>query len=1105
MRSCHRVGNRYAMGNRDMLFKAGLLDRVSCAAHISFVVGILAALQPSSAFAASSVTLAWDRSTSTNIAGYKIYYGTTSRAYTNTVDTGSSTNVTVSGLVNSTTYYFAATAYDTSNLESDFSNEVSYTNVVLAPPAIALTSPANGAAFTAPASISLAASVTANGHSITRVRFYNGTTLLGEDTTAPYAFTWSSVAAGSYSLTGQAVYDSGSTVASSAANVTVTNQLSPAIALTSPANNAAFAAPASIGLAASVTANGHSITRVQFYNGTTLLGEDTTAPYAFTWSGVTAGSYSLAARAVYDAGSTVASTIANVTVTNQLSPAIALTSPANNAAFAAPASISLAASVTANGHSITRVQFYNGTTLLGEDTTAPYAFTWSGVAVGSYSLTARLVYDGASTLASTAANVTVTNQLPPAIALTSPANNTIFAAPATISLAASVTANGHSITKVQFYNGATLLGEDTNAPYAFTWSGVAVGTYSLSAQAVYDAGSTVASTAANVTVSNLPPPTIALTSPANNSTYTAPATISFAAGVTANGHSLTKVEFYSGITLLGEDTSAPYTLAWNNVPAGTYSLAARLVYDAGAIVATPVVNVLVAALRDSPPTISAIADQTTIQDMATSPISFTVWDMETPAPNLTLSAASANPALVPTNNIVFGGSDSNRTVTLTPLASATGTVAITIFVSDGSLTTNTTFRLAVQTPTSALTLLKEGNGTISPDLSAQDLTPGRIYTVTAIPAEGEQFTGWTGGISSPSPRLTFMLTSNLVLKAKFTHGKSALAAAGAGKAGTTYNGLFYEDDGVRLASAGSFTLRVTPNGKYSGRVQLGAKRYSFSGWLNSQLTGATNTISRRDGPALTLGFQIGGDQADQISGHLTDGTWASTLSGDRAELSTSYAGNYTLVIPGFDSSPSLPAGDSFGSLKVDTKGRVKFVGTLADGTKASQSASLSKGGYWPLYIPLYSGSGSLMSWLAFASNTNSDLSGTLTWIKQAGAKSKYYLGGFTCQGDAFGSTYRPADPILNLPTANLMFCGGALASDITNSITIGSGNKVVTPDKKQLKLSFSKATGTFKGTFLDPAGGKPLPFSGTVFQKLNAAYGVLFGAGDQTSEVSLGQ
>ena len=115
------------------------------------------------------------------------------------------------------------------------------------------------------------------------------------------------------------MYDAGSTVASSAANVTVTNP-APTIALTSPANGASYTAPATINLAASVTANGHTITKVQFYNGATLLGEDTSAPYSFTWSNVSAGSYSLTARAVYDAGSTVASSPVNITVTGLPAP-----------------------------------------------------------------------------------------------------------------------------------------------------------------------------------------------------------------------------------------------------------------------------------------------------------------------------------------------------------------------------------------------------------------------------------------------------------------------------------------------------------------------------------------------------------------------------------------------------------------------------------------------------------------------------------------------------------------------------------------------------------------------------------------------------------------
>jgi subtilisin-like proprotein convertase family protein len=90
----------------------------------------------------------------------------------------------------------------------------------------------------------------------------------------------------------------------------------PSIVLTSPVNGASFAAPATVNLAANVTANGHTITTVEFFNGTTKLGADTTAPYAFAWTGVGAGSYALTARATYDAGLSVSSVAGNITVTS---------------------------------------------------------------------------------------------------------------------------------------------------------------------------------------------------------------------------------------------------------------------------------------------------------------------------------------------------------------------------------------------------------------------------------------------------------------------------------------------------------------------------------------------------------------------------------------------------------------------------------------------------------------------------------------------------------------------------------------------------------------------------------------------------------------------
>lgn len=78
---------------------------------------------------APNVTLAWDQSSDTTVEGYKIYWGNSTRIYTNNVmvTNRTTTIVIVSNLVSGIPYFFAATCYATNGLESDYSNEVGYT------------------------------------------------------------------------------------------------------------------------------------------------------------------------------------------------------------------------------------------------------------------------------------------------------------------------------------------------------------------------------------------------------------------------------------------------------------------------------------------------------------------------------------------------------------------------------------------------------------------------------------------------------------------------------------------------------------------------------------------------------------------------------------------------------------------------------------------------------------------------------------------------------------------------------------------------------------------------------------------------------------------
>jgi endoglucanase len=89
----------------------------------------------------------------------------------------------------------------------------------------------------------------------------------------------------------------------------------PTVSLTSPAAGATFTAPATINFAATASDPDGTVARVEFLSGSTVVGTDTTSPYAFTWTGVAAGAYSLSARATDDRGASTTTTPISVTVT----------------------------------------------------------------------------------------------------------------------------------------------------------------------------------------------------------------------------------------------------------------------------------------------------------------------------------------------------------------------------------------------------------------------------------------------------------------------------------------------------------------------------------------------------------------------------------------------------------------------------------------------------------------------------------------------------------------------------------------------------------------------------------------------------------------------
>ena len=172
---------------------------------------------------------------------------------------------------------------------------------------------------------------------------------------------------------------------------------------------------------------------------------------------------------------------------------------------------------------------------------------------------------------------------------------------------------------------------------------------------------------------------------------------------------------YSGITLGGSGGNRTVTITPATGQHGSGSVTISV--SDGDRTTVRQFGVTVNAVNQAP-SISYIANQTLAENNATKTLSVVVSDVDTPVANLTLSGSADNTTLVPSTAFAFGGSDANRTVTVTPAANQFGTATVTITVSDGERTGTSSFTLTVTPVNTAPTI-----GVITNQTMLQDGTP----------------------------------------------------------------------------------------------------------------------------------------------------------------------------------------------------------------------------------------------------------------------------------------------------------------------------------------------------------------------------------------------
>ncbi len=145
-------------------------------------------------------------------------------------------------------------------------------------------------------------------------------------------------------------------------------------------------------------------------------------------------------------------------------------------------------------------------------------------------------------------------------------------------------------------------------------------------------------------------------------------------------------------------------------------------------------RVAIADLPTAAPTIAAVADRTTKEDVALGSIILSMADDDSTLAELHLSAVSSDPLLVLPAGFSFSGSGANRTLTITPAANRNGNALITVAVDDGSNEAYRTFALAVTPVNDAPTFVAGANLSLAKN-SAANVTTGWATSINSGPVD----------------------------------------------------------------------------------------------------------------------------------------------------------------------------------------------------------------------------------------------------------------------------------------------------------------------------------------------------------------------------------
>jgi len=155
-----------------------------------------------------------------------------------------------------------------------------------------------------------------------------------------------------------------------------------------------------------------------------------------------------------------------------------------------------------------------------------------------------------------------------------------------------------------------------------------------------------------------------------------------------------------------------------------------------------------------------------------------------------------------------------------------------------------------------------------------------------------------------------------------------------------------------------------------------------------------------------------------------------------------------------------------------------------------------------LYAPLYTGRGSILSWLTFTNDVISPVRGLLSWIKYPSTATSFYRAGFSNELAVLGSRYAAStsNRVIRMDYGQVIATDGNLPAPLVNIVRLSPTSTITTDSATGFKMTLNRTNGVFSGSFQIPGTTTTRSFYGSLLQNRDVGFGYFLGT-DQSGGI----